>query len=115
MEKLLGLDRIPEVCMLCEKVELLGQDFGPSHPFIYYGATIAQPRSKDTSSLPSLRTSANRMRLFFITSSRSAVLDGEIACIDDSGRSVFNDLLFRRAARAATGREESPAEEIAVP
>jgi len=24
MEKLLGLDRIPEVCMLCEKVELLG-------------------------------------------------------------------------------------------
>ena len=26
----------------------------------------------------------------------SAVLDGEIACVDDSGRSVFNDLLFRR-------------------
>jgi len=26
----------------------------------------------------------------------NAVLDGEIACIDDSGRSVFNDLLFRR-------------------
>jgi integrase len=24
------------------------------------------------------------------------VLDGEIACVDDSGRSVFNDLLFRR-------------------
>jgi bifunctional non-homologous end joining protein LigD len=27
----------------------------------------------------------------------SAVLDGEIACVDDSGRSVFNDLLFRRS------------------
>ena len=27
---------------------------------------------------------------------KSAVLDGEIACLDDSGRSVFNDLLFRR-------------------
>ena len=26
----------------------------------------------------------------------SALLDGEIACVDDSGRSVFNDLLFRR-------------------
>src|SRR5215469_15722691 len=26
----------------------------------------------------------------------SAVIDGEIACVDDSGRSVFNDLLFRR-------------------
>jgi len=26
----------------------------------------------------------------------SAVLDGEIACIDDAGRSVFRDLLFRR-------------------
>src|SRR5262249_33728799 len=26
----------------------------------------------------------------------NAVLDGEIACIDDSGRSVFNDLLFWR-------------------
>jgi bifunctional non-homologous end joining protein LigD len=24
-----------------------------------------------------------------------AVIDGEIACIDDSGRSIFNDLLFR--------------------
>src|SRR6516162_900195 len=26
----------------------------------------------------------------------NAVLDGEIACVDDVGRSVFNDLLFRR-------------------
>jgi bifunctional non-homologous end joining protein LigD len=26
----------------------------------------------------------------------SAVLDGEIACVDDSGRSVFNELLLRR-------------------
>ena len=26
----------------------------------------------------------------------NAVLDGEIACVDDSGRSVFNDLLFRQ-------------------
>jgi bifunctional non-homologous end joining protein LigD len=26
----------------------------------------------------------------------NAVLDGEIACTDDSGRSIFNDLLFRR-------------------
>jgi bifunctional non-homologous end joining protein LigD len=26
----------------------------------------------------------------------NAVIDGEIACIDDHGRSVFNDLLFRR-------------------
>jgi ATP-dependent DNA ligase len=26
----------------------------------------------------------------------NAVLAGEIACVDDSGRSVFNDLLFRR-------------------
>src|SRR5215470_8855035 len=26
----------------------------------------------------------------------NAVLDGEIACVDDSGRSLFNDLLFRR-------------------
>jgi ATP-dependent DNA ligase len=24
------------------------------------------------------------------------VLDGEIACVDDYGRAVFNDLLFRR-------------------
>src|SRR5215831_7104590 len=27
---------------------------------------------------------------------KNAVLDGEIACVDDSGRSVFNDLLLRR-------------------
>jgi bifunctional non-homologous end joining protein LigD len=27
----------------------------------------------------------------------SAVIDGEIACIDDQGRPVFRDLLFRRA------------------
>jgi bifunctional non-homologous end joining protein LigD len=26
----------------------------------------------------------------------NTVLDGEIACVDDLGRSVFNDLLFRR-------------------
>ena len=26
----------------------------------------------------------------------NAVIDGEIACVDDSGRSVFNDLMFRR-------------------
>ena len=26
----------------------------------------------------------------------NAVIDVEIACVDDSGRSVFNDLLFRR-------------------
>jgi bifunctional non-homologous end joining protein LigD len=26
----------------------------------------------------------------------SAVIDGEIACVDDAGRSIFNDLLFRR-------------------
>jgi bifunctional non-homologous end joining protein LigD len=26
----------------------------------------------------------------------SAVLDGDIACVDDSGRPVFRDLLFRR-------------------
>jgi ATP-dependent DNA ligase len=26
----------------------------------------------------------------------NAVIDGEIACVDDSGRSAFNDLLFRR-------------------
>jgi ATP-dependent DNA ligase len=25
-----------------------------------------------------------------------AVIDGEIACVDDSGRSIFNDLLFPR-------------------
>jgi bifunctional non-homologous end joining protein LigD len=25
----------------------------------------------------------------------SVLLDGEIACVDDAGRSVFNDLLFR--------------------
>jgi len=27
----------------------------------------------------------------------SAVLDGEIVCLDDAGRSVFDDLMFRRA------------------
>jgi ATP-dependent DNA ligase len=26
----------------------------------------------------------------------SAVIDGEIACVDDAGRPVFRDLLFRR-------------------
>jgi bifunctional non-homologous end joining protein LigD len=26
----------------------------------------------------------------------NAVIDGEIACVDDAGRSIFNDLLFRR-------------------
>src|SRR5439155_962105 len=26
----------------------------------------------------------------------SAVLDGEIVCLDDAGRSVFTDLMFRR-------------------
>src|SRR5438876_10891540 len=26
----------------------------------------------------------------------SAVIDGEIVCVDEHGRSVFNDLLFRR-------------------
>jgi bifunctional non-homologous end joining protein LigD len=26
----------------------------------------------------------------------NAIFDGEIACVDDSGRSVFNELLFRR-------------------
>ena len=27
---------------------------------------------------------------------RSAILDGEIACVDESGRPIFRDLLFRR-------------------
>jgi len=36
---------------------------------INYGAIIAQPHSKDRSSFPSLRTSSNRMRRFFMTSS----------------------------------------------
>jgi ATP-dependent DNA ligase len=27
---------------------------------------------------------------------RNAFLDGEIACVDDSGPSLFNDQLFRR-------------------
>jgi bifunctional non-homologous end joining protein LigD len=26
----------------------------------------------------------------------NAVIDGEIACVDDAGRSIFNDLMFRR-------------------
>ena len=29
----------------------------------------------------------------------SAVLDGEIACVDEAGRPVFRDLLFRRSQR----------------
>src|SRR5262245_31196856 len=29
---------------------------------------------------------------------RDAVLDGEIACIDGEGRSIFKDLLFRKSA-----------------
>jgi bifunctional non-homologous end joining protein LigD len=33
----------------------------------------------------------------------NAVLDGEIACVDDSGRSVFNDLLFRPRERVFFG------------
>jgi bifunctional non-homologous end joining protein LigD len=32
----------------------------------------------------------------FFLSARSAVIDGEIACLDESGRSQFNHLLFRR-------------------
>jgi bifunctional non-homologous end joining protein LigD len=27
---------------------------------------------------------------------KNAVIDGEIACLDDQGRSIFNELLFRR-------------------
>jgi len=27
---------------------------------------------------------------------KNAIIDGEIACIDDEGRSIFNELLFRR-------------------
>jgi len=62
----------------------------------------------------------------------SAVLDGEIACVDDSGRSVFSDLLFRRLrvclhrlrpalpewrrpTRAATSREKGAVETAAAP
>jgi bifunctional non-homologous end joining protein LigD len=30
------------------------------------------------------------------TSLNNAVIDGEIACVDDAGRSVFNDLLFKK-------------------
>src|SRR5262245_7092428 len=31
-----------------------------------------------------------------ISKVESSVLDGEIACVDDAGRPVFRDLLFRR-------------------
>jgi ATP-dependent DNA ligase len=27
---------------------------------------------------------------------RNAILDGEIACVDEEGRSLFDELLFRR-------------------
>lgn len=32
----------------------------------------------------------------------SAVLDGEIACVDDLGRPVFKDLLFRRRSACSS-------------
>jgi len=37
----------------------------------------------------------------------SAVFDGEIACVDDSGRSVFNDLLFGQAERLTVNADIS--------
>ena len=41
-----------------------------------YGSPIAQPRNRLTSNFPSLRTSSNRIRRFFMTSSCSAVFIG---------------------------------------
>jgi ATP-dependent DNA ligase len=34
---------------------------------------------------------------------RQAVVDGEIVCLDDQGRSQFNDVLFRRAKNDHAG------------
>ena len=35
--------------------------------------------------------------LEFFLNAKSAVLDGEIVCLDENGRSQFNELLFRRS------------------
>ena len=50
-----------------ERQAILQQYMNAALSRINYGAIIAQPRSKDTSSFPSLRTSPNLMRRFFIT------------------------------------------------
>jgi ATP-dependent DNA ligase len=53
---------------------------------------LVSRRRNSYKSFKDLQSSLGKLRV------RNAVIDGEIACLDDQGRSIFNELLFRRGS-----------------
>jgi bifunctional non-homologous end joining protein LigD len=51
---------------------------------------LVSGRRNSYKSFKDLQSSLGQLRV------KNAIIDGEIACLDDQGRSVFNELLFRR-------------------
>jgi bifunctional non-homologous end joining protein LigD len=51
---------------------------------------LVSRRRNSYKSFTELRESLGQLKV------RNAVLDGELVCLDDAGRSIFNELLFRR-------------------
>jgi bifunctional non-homologous end joining protein LigD len=51
---------------------------------------LVSRRRNHYKSFKELQDSLGKLRV------RNAILDGEIACVDEEGRSIFNELLFRR-------------------
>src|ERR1700730_5132682 len=51
---------------------------------------LASRRRNPYKSFTELQSSLGKLKV------RNAIIDGEIACVDEEGRSLFNELLFRR-------------------
>jgi bifunctional non-homologous end joining protein LigD len=57
---------------------------------------LVSRRRNSYKSLQPLRDSLGKLKV------KNAVLDGELICVDSEGRSIFNELLFRRVFRSST-------------
>jgi bifunctional non-homologous end joining protein LigD len=57
---------------------------------------LVSRRRNSYKSFKDLRSSLANLKV------KNAVIDGEIACVDQEGRSIFNELLFRRGCRYFT-------------
>jgi ATP-dependent DNA ligase len=53
---------------------------------------LVSRRRNPYKSFKELQDSLGKLRV------KNAILDGEIACVDEEGRSIFNELLFRRGS-----------------
>src|SRR5438105_4250821 len=66
--------------------------------FIEHGVCTLVSRNRNPLRFPNLANAiADNLTVAGSRTVENAVIDGEIVCLDNQGRSVFDDLLFRRA------------------